>query len=70
MMSFRKVILAEVERRGLSAYRVAMMADLPKRTVQRYFAGHSDLLGERVARIAAALGLGLRPLPRRKGGAK
>ena len=63
-MSFRKVVQKEAQRRGLSGYRIAKMADVPMRTVQAYLAGDCDISGERVAKIAAALGLELRRRPR------
>lgn len=59
-MSFRKIIQAEVKRQGLSGYRVAKLAGVPMRTVQAYLAEDCDLVGERVAWIATALGLELR----------
>ena len=60
-MSFRKIIQAEAKRKGLSGYRVAKLSAVPMRTVQSYLAGESDVTGERLAKIAAALGLELRP---------
>ena len=69
-MSFRKIILAEVARQGLSGYRVAKMSGLPIRTVQVYLAKDCDLTGERVARIAKTLGLELRRKVRRTKGRK
>ena len=69
-MSFREIILSEVARRGLSGYRVAKMSGLPMRTVQEYLAEGCDLGGERVAKIAAALGLELRSKARRTKGRK
>jgi len=65
-MSFRKTIQAEVKRQGLSGYRVGKLAGVPMRTVQAYLAEDCDLSGERVARIAEALGLELRPKGRRQ----
>ncbi|MGD8453222.1 MAG: hypothetical protein PVJ57_15495 [Phycisphaerae bacterium] len=59
-MSFRETILREVDRQGLSGYRIAKLANMPARTVQAYLAGQCDLMGERVALIAAALDLELR----------
>lgn len=59
-MSFRSIILKEVERQQLSGYRLAKMADVPMRTVQAYLAGDCDLSGERIAKLANALGLTLR----------
>jgi transcriptional regulator with XRE-family HTH domain len=67
-MSFRKVIQAEVKRRGLSGYRVAKLSGVPMRTVQAYLAEDCDLAGERIARIARALGLELRPKRRQQKG--
>ena len=67
MMSFRKIIQSEVERQGLSGYRVAKLSGIPMRTVQAYLAEHCDLSGERVAKIAATLGLELREARRTKG---
>ena len=66
-MSFRKTIQAEVKRQGLSGYRVAKLSGMPMRTVQAYLAEDCDLTGERVARIAEALGLELRAKRRWKG---
>lgn len=63
-MSFRKILIAEARRRGLSAYAAAKLAGLKLRTVQDYFAGGSDMAGERVAALAAALGLELRAVKR------
>lgn len=60
-MSFRSVIQQEVERQGLSGYRIAILANMPRRTVQAYLSGTRDLTGERLAKIADALGLELRP---------
>jgi len=67
-MSFRRIIRAEVTRQGLSGYRVAQLSGVPMRTVQAYLAGTRDLTGERVARIAEALGLELRGSRRRRKG--
>ena len=69
-MSFRKIILAEVSRQGLSGYRIAKLSGLPMRTVQAYLAEDCDLTGERVAQIAATLGLDLRPKARLTKGKK
>jgi len=65
-MSFRKIIQAEAKRRGLSGYRIAKMSGVPMRTVQAYLAEDCDLTGERLAIIAKALGLELRPTHREK----
>ena len=60
-MSFRKIILREVQRQGLSGYRIAKLSGVPMRTVQAYLSGTYDMVGERLAKIAAVLGLELRP---------
>ena len=65
-MSFETIIRREAKRRGLSGYRIGKMSGVPIRTVQAYLAGDCDLMGERIAKIAAALGLELRPARRRK----
>ena len=59
---FRKIILAEMERRGLSHYAIVeRIADrIPRRTVYNYLAGVTDMGGERVAILAQELGLTLR----------
>jgi transcriptional regulator with XRE-family HTH domain len=68
-MSFRRIIQREAQRQGLSGYRIAALAGMSMRTVQAYLAGSRDLTGERLAKIADALGLELRPKRRspRKG---
>lgn len=67
-MSFRKIIQAEVKRQRLSGYRVAKLAGVPMRTVQAYLTEDCDLVGERVAWIATALGLELRLVRRSQKG--
>jgi len=65
---FRKIILAEMERRGLSHYAIVeRIADrIPRRTVYNYLAGVTDMGGERVAILAQELGLTLRHSDGRK----
>ncbi len=63
-MSFRDIIVREADRKGLSGYAIGKASGEPIRTVQRYLSGENDLKGEKVARIAAALGLELRPVRR------
>ncbi|MHC4412567.1 MAG: helix-turn-helix domain-containing protein [Planctomycetota bacterium] len=65
---FRKIILAEMERRGLSHYAIAeRVADrIPRRTVYNYLAGETDMGGERVAILAQELGLTLQHSDGRK----
>lgn len=60
-MSFQETIRRETERRGLSGYALGKLANVPIRTVQEYLAGGSDLAGRRIEKLAAALGLELRP---------
>lgn len=67
-MSFRTIIKREARRQGLSGYRIGKLSDVPVRTVQAYLAGTCDLSGERIAKIAAALGLELRRRRNMKGG--
>lgn len=59
-MSFRRIIQSESKRQGLSGYRIAKLSGVPMRTVQLYLAGDCDLVGERIDKIASALGLELR----------
>ena len=56
----RDTIIREMKRRGWSAYRLGQESDVPIRTVQRYVAGHCDLVGERIGKLCGALGLALR----------
>lgn len=65
MASFRSIIKDEAARRGISGYRLAQMSGVPMRSVQQYLADDADLRGERVAALADALGLGLRPISKR-----
>ena len=60
-MTFRETIARETERRGWSAYRLGKESGVHIRTVQQYLAGTCDLVGERIAKLSAALGLELRP---------
>ena len=65
-MSFRETIRREAELRKLSAYRIGKLSGVNIRTVQAYLAGKFDMGGEKLARIADALGLELRPKRRRR----
>ena len=67
-MPFRKIIKREVVRQGLSGYRIAKMTGLSMRAVQAYLAEDIDMTGERLAKIADALGLELRRKARRTKG--
>jgi len=65
---FRRIIMREVKRQRLSGYRLAKLSGVAMRTVQDYLAGESDMNGERLGKLAHALGLQLRPVKRpRKG---
>lgn len=64
-MSFQRIIHAETKRQGLTGYRLGKLSGVPIRTVQKYLSGSGDLLGERVAKVAMALGLELRPVSRK-----
>lgn len=66
MIVFQATIQSEAKRQGLSGYRLAKLAGLPMRTVQDYLAGAHDLAGERVAKLAAALGLELKATKRKR----
>ena len=69
-MGFRDIIAREARRQGLSGYRIGKLSGVPIRTVQAYLAGTTDLAGRRIERIAAALGLELRPVRRARRKAK
>jgi len=64
-MTFHEIIKREAERRGLTGYRIGKLTGVPIRTVQAYLSGSTDLAGRRIEKIAAALGLELRPVRRR-----
>lgn len=64
-MSFQELIQREAGRQGLSGYRIAKLSGVPMRTVQAYLASDTDLAGRRIEKIAAVLGLELRPGRRR-----
>lgn len=57
---FQASIQREAHRQNLSGYRLAKLTGLPMRTIQDYLSGNHDLAGERVAKLASALGLELR----------
>ena len=64
-MSFRKIVQAEAKRRGVSGYRLAKESGVAMRSVQAFLAGESDMASENVFKVAAVLGLELRPKRRR-----
>lgn len=61
-MSFRRIILTEVKRRGLSGYALAKLSGLAIRTVQNYLNGAKDMTGEKLSKLAETLCLELRPI--------
>jgi len=62
-MSFQKIVIAETKRQKLSGYRVAKLVGgkVGMRMIQNYLSGNQDMAGERIAAVAEALGLELRP---------
>ena len=66
-MSFRKIIKAELRRRGWSGYRLGKETDLPIRSIQAYLAGQYDMTGERLATVCEVLGLELKRTRKAKG---
>lgn len=58
---FQVTIAQEARRQKLSGYALAKLSGVPMRTVQAYLAGDTDLAGRRIEKLAAALGLELRP---------
>ena len=56
-MSLSDAIKAEIERQGLTAYRVAKMAGIKPDVVSRFLSGERDILLATADKIAAALGL-------------
>lgn len=66
---FQKLLQAEAGRQNVSGYRLAKLTGLSMRACQKYLAGVGDLHGENVSKVAAALGLGLRPVSKRPGAA-
>lgn len=60
-MSFRRIIVREAKRQGLSGYALAKLVKPPisMRAIQAYLSGDHDLSGERLARVCDALGLEL-----------
>ena len=66
----RDAILREMKRYRWSAYRLGQESGVPIRTVQDFVAGTSDLAGERLSKLCAALGLRIVRDKRRKVGVK
>jgi len=60
MSGFREIVKREAGRRGLSCYRLGKMTGLRIRSIQAYFAGKTDMTGERLAKLCDALDLELR----------
>jgi ribosome-binding protein aMBF1 (putative translation factor) len=69
-MSFRNTIMREVERRGLNGCELAKLVAprISTRMVQAYLSGDSDMTGERLSVLCAALGLELHEAGRNRGG--
>ena len=65
-MDFRRIISRELERRGWSGYKLGQVSGVPIRTCQAYMSGQCDLAASRVATMAEALDLELRPKQRRR----
>lgn len=65
-MMLRDIIRREVKRQGISGYRLGKLSGLPIRTVQAYLAGSTDLIGARIEKMLAGLGLHLQPARRRR----
>ncbi|MHA2066253.1 MAG: hypothetical protein ACXABY_17915 [Candidatus Thorarchaeota archaeon] len=66
-MKIRHSILAELKRRKWSHYRLAkeLKGKMPERTVYAYLGDECDLVSNRVSIILQALGLQIKPKPRR-----
>ncbi len=65
---FRKTIIAEMKRQGLSRYALAerVAYQVPRTCTYDYLAGRTDMAGERVAVLCKALGLTLKQSKGRK----
>lgn len=65
---FRNIILAELERQGLSRYAIVeKVADrIPKTCTYDYLAGRTDMTGERLAILCKELGLMLKRSKQRR----
>jgi len=57
---FRAAVLAAMEARGWTQYRLAKVADVPQPTVSRYLAG-AEIKSPQLEKLAGALGLELLP---------
>ncbi len=66
-MDLRAIVLKEIRRRDMSAYRLAQLTGLPMRTLQRFTAGDNDLRLDALGRVLDVLGFEIRPAQRRKG---
>ncbi len=65
---FREIIIAEMERQGMSRYAIAgKIADqVPRSCTYRYLAGDGDMTGKSLAVLCEALGLTLKRSQGRK----
>lgn len=69
-MDFRTEVLQKMRQQKMSAYRLAIEAGLPARTVQIFVAGTQDTTTDRLAKMCIALGLELKPKSRRRAARK
>ena len=67
MIDFRKEIMREAKRQGLSAYALAKAAGLPIRGVQAFLAGECDINCGRLAALMDVLGIKLKRSGKQKG---
>ena len=67
MIDFRKEIMREAKRQGLSAYALANAAGLPIRGVQAFLAGERDITCVRLAALMDVLGIKLKRSDKQKG---
>ena len=67
MIDFRKEILREAKRQGLSAYALANAAGLPIRGVQAFLSGEHEITCDRLAALMDVLGIKLKRSDRQKG---
>jgi transcriptional regulator with XRE-family HTH domain len=57
---YRSIVAASMKERGLSQTALAAASDIPQPNISAYLAGKSDLNGDTLARLCAALNLKLR----------
>ena len=59
-MDLRSIILKEIQKRKMSAYRLAKLTGLPARTLQRFMGGENDLRLEALEKVLDKLGFEVR----------